>query len=128
LSIAAAVLSSLQTFFGYADRAEKHRVSAARFGAVRRQFENVYAKRDKGIDGKVVEKLCQDLDALAKESLNVPERTFLQVQQSILFCDDEDSDIPEYQNREAHGRTRTGVLESAQTERVNENETLPENI
>ncbi|OPY79674.1 MAG: hypothetical protein A4E64_00318 [Syntrophorhabdus sp. PtaU1.Bin058] len=91
LSIAAAILSSLQTFFGYADRAEKHRTSAARFGAVRRQFEKVYAKRDKGIDSKAVETLCQELDKLAKESLHVPASIFLRVQRDVLYVGDEDT-------------------------------------
>ncbi|MFI5398337.1 MAG: SLATT domain-containing protein [Candidatus Binatia bacterium] len=91
LSIAAAILSSLQTFFGYADRAEKHRVSAARFGSIRRQFESIYAKRDEGIDGQVMETLRQDLDALAQEALHVPAKIFYRVQESPLYVDGEDS-------------------------------------
>lgn len=38
-SILAAILSGLQTFLGFSERAEKHRVTAAGYAAVRRQLE-----------------------------------------------------------------------------------------
>ena len=44
LSVFAAVLSSLQTFFKFSERAEKHRAFAARYGAVRREIEALFAE------------------------------------------------------------------------------------
>jgi len=87
LSISAAIMSGLQTFFGYADRAEKHRESAARFGSIRRQFEILYIRRDGAIDEKVIDKLRKELDALAKEALNVPIKIFKKTQKNKLYAD-----------------------------------------
>ena len=39
ISIFASVLSALQTFLGFSERAEKHRAAAASYGAVRRAIE-----------------------------------------------------------------------------------------
>jgi len=91
VSVTAAVLSSLQTFFNHSDRAEKHRASAARFGAVRRKLEIVFAKRSEGMEQKQVESLRQELDTLAEESLYVPAGVFLRVQESILYTGEENA-------------------------------------
>src|SRR5262245_21153015 len=40
-SVAAALLTSLQTFLGYAERAEKHRLAAAKYGALGRELEQL---------------------------------------------------------------------------------------
>lgn len=87
VSIAIAILSSLQTFFGYSDRAEKHRNSAARFGSVRRKFENIFASREGGISEENVEDLRQELDHLAQESLNVPTSVFKLVKNTTIKND-----------------------------------------
>jgi hypothetical protein len=50
VSVTAAVLSSLQTFFIHSDRAEKHRASAARFGAARRKLEVGFARQPDEMD------------------------------------------------------------------------------
>jgi hypothetical protein len=39
ISVVAAVLTALQTFLGFSERAEKHRKTAVRYGAVGRQIE-----------------------------------------------------------------------------------------
>ncbi|MBN1884867.1 MAG: SLATT domain-containing protein [Candidatus Krumholzibacteriota bacterium] len=41
VSVTAGVLAGLQTFLGHADRAETHRVAAQRYGALRRELEEV---------------------------------------------------------------------------------------
>jgi SMODS and SLOG-associating 2TM effector domain family 4 len=70
MSIAATVLACLQTFLGYTDRAEKHRLAGARYGAVGRQLELMLA-RDSGWD--VLDTMKQQLDTLAQESPNIPQ-------------------------------------------------------
>lgn len=85
LSLAAVVLSSLQTFFNYSDRAEKHRSSGANFGAVRRKLEIIYAKREHGINLDEVEVLRAELDGLAQDSLHVPAHVFRVVQKNVLY-------------------------------------------
>ncbi len=42
-SVTAAILMALQTFIGYSERAEKHRVIGVRYGALRRKIENKLA-------------------------------------------------------------------------------------
>ena len=42
-SVLAAVLSGLQTFFKFSERADKHRVFGARYGALRRELEQLHA-------------------------------------------------------------------------------------
>ena len=46
LSVLAAVLVSLQTFLSYSERAERHRVTSARYASVRRQLELLAAVSD----------------------------------------------------------------------------------
>src|SRR5207248_3345936 len=40
-SVVAAVLAALQTFLGLSDRAEKHRLAGAKYGALGRQLEEL---------------------------------------------------------------------------------------
>jgi len=42
-SVAAALLASLQTFLGYSERAEKHRIAGAKYGALGRELEQLCA-------------------------------------------------------------------------------------
>src|SRR4051794_32317862 len=49
-SVTAAVLSALQTFLGFAERAEKHRDSGSRYGTIRRKIEAFQALHPEGPD------------------------------------------------------------------------------
>lgn len=85
LSVVAAVLSGLQTFFKYSERSEKHRSAAARFGAVRRKLEIIYAE-DSGYQKKhCVATLREELDRLAEESPHVPVSIFKKIQKNIRY-------------------------------------------
>lgn len=75
LSLLAAVLSALQTFFKYAERAERHRVFGARYGALRRELEQLHSN-----GGKTNDKLRQALDKLAEDAPAVPEGVFRSVE------------------------------------------------
>jgi hypothetical protein len=69
-SVAAAVLAGLQTFLGYAERAEKHRLAGAKYGALGRELEQLRAS---GVyDGDQISEVRQRLDNLATESPNNP--------------------------------------------------------
>lgn len=91
LSILAAVLAGLQTFFNYSDRADKHRVFGARYGVTRRKLEQLYARQDQGIDTQLLEILRQELDSLAQEALQIPRHVFDKVQKGLLYVG-EDAD------------------------------------
>ncbi len=50
LSVAAAVLASLQTFLGYSELAERHKSSSQRYGALRREIEEALALHQEGTE------------------------------------------------------------------------------
>ena len=70
-SVLAAILASLQTFLGYSERAEKHRVAGAKYGALGRELEALLASPNEAPD-EVIEDLRKRLDDLALESPNNP--------------------------------------------------------
>ena len=70
-SVAAGLLTGLQTFMNYSERAEKHRVAGAKYGALGRELEQL---RSSGVEPstEVLEKVRKTLDSLALESPNNP--------------------------------------------------------
>ncbi|HEX9937739.1 MAG TPA: SLATT domain-containing protein [Longimicrobium sp.] len=70
-SVVAAVLASLQTFLGWAARAEKHRIAGAKYGAVGRELEAMLESTNTPTDEQIA-KLREKLDTLALESPNNP--------------------------------------------------------
>ncbi len=78
-SVSAAVLASLQTFFKFAERSERHKTFAAKFGAVRRELEGMHASGS-SLDAESVAKIREKLDRLAEEAPAVPASTFQRVQ------------------------------------------------
>lgn len=69
-SVAAAILTSLQTFLGYTERAEKHRIAGAKYGAIGRELEILRTLPDVSLED--VHDIRQRLDSLAEESPNNP--------------------------------------------------------
>ncbi len=70
-SVLAALLTSLQTFLGYAERAEKHRIAGAKYGSLGRELEQLRAS----VSTPSVEAMSEvrkRLDDLAVESPNNP--------------------------------------------------------
>ncbi|AUT50511.1 hypothetical protein C2L66_00695 [Paraburkholderia caribensis] len=83
-SVAAAVLSSLQTFFKFSERSEKHRMFGAKFGALRRELEILHTQNH--ITIAQLTTIRTKLDNLAAEAPNVRAAVF-----SREKADDEDS-------------------------------------
>ncbi|WP_109482416.1 SLATT domain-containing protein [Paraburkholderia sp. C35] len=83
VSIAAAVSAALQTFLRYAERAEEHRAAGARYGAVRRRLEAIYARDPGARDGHYVSEVREVLDRLAEDSPSVPPRVFRRTQATL---------------------------------------------
>jgi hypothetical protein len=69
LSVSATVLAVLQTFLSYNERAEKHRMAGARYGALGWQLALMLAQ-DSDCSG--LDDIGKQLDALAQESPNIP--------------------------------------------------------
>jgi hypothetical protein len=66
-SVLAAILAGLQTFFGYAERSEKHRMAGAKYGALGRELEVLRAS-PAAVDPKIIDRIREKIDALALES------------------------------------------------------------
>ena len=73
-SVAAAVLTSLQTFMGYPERAEKHRLAGARYGSLGREIETLRTLDSVTRDD--MDRLRVRLDTLATESPNTPQSIY----------------------------------------------------
>ena len=75
MSMLAAILSAVQTFFGYAVRAERHRSAAVQFGILKRKIERLL---NFPVDRQELNRRVADLvdrwDALTKGSPAVPEK------------------------------------------------------
>ena len=76
ISIAAAVLMSLQTFLRFAERADRHRATGAGYGSLRRSLEYLKTFPPTGEDElkRAIDEIRAQLDALAKEAPEVPSR------------------------------------------------------
>lgn len=70
-SVAAALLASLQTFLGYSERAEKHRIAGAKYGALGRELEQLRASAGTP-STEAMSEIRRRLDDLAVESPNNP--------------------------------------------------------
>lgn len=79
-SVLAAVLASLQTFFKFSERAERHKTFAAKFGAVRRELETLHASGRAAAEPSFVGVLREKLDRLAEEAPAVPADVFAHIQ------------------------------------------------
>ncbi|WP_233835534.1 SLATT domain-containing protein [Paraburkholderia sp. ZP32-5] len=86
VSVAATVSAALHVFLRYAERAEKHRAAGARYGAVRRHLEAVFAGDPDAREGHYLSTLRTELDRLGEDSPNVPPRVFYRTQRA-LFAD-----------------------------------------
>ena len=78
LSITAAVLAALQTFFKYSELAEKHRVSGAEYASLKRRLDSyqlLFAESDGNRKDYLdaLESIVTDLDQLERDSPDVPD-------------------------------------------------------
>jgi hypothetical protein len=77
VSVAAAVLASLQTFLSFAEQAEKHRAAADRWSAIRREIAEMLALHPsylatRGDPQKYLDDLRKRMDEVAAESPEMP--------------------------------------------------------
>jgi len=82
LSVAAVVLSALQTFLGFSDLQVQHKTAAARYGTCRRDLELLTMKFPNatgvsGVSGTAeLEAIKMNLDDLDRESPTIPDRAW----------------------------------------------------
>ena len=77
LSVLATILSALQTFFKFSERAEKHRRCGAQYGAIERELEAIVAEEGSRIDANYVASLREKLDRMAEDAPHVPWQVFV---------------------------------------------------
>jgi hypothetical protein len=71
LSVTAAVLAALQTFMSYGERAGKHRIAAAKYGALCRELDSMRIAAD-GVTDQALADVRKSIDSLAIDSPNPP--------------------------------------------------------
>jgi hypothetical protein len=75
ISVITAILSALQTFLGFSDRAAKHRETASRYGAARRRIEEILAVTGGAeISPDEVKQVRKEIDSISAEAPNVPDK------------------------------------------------------
>ncbi|MEH1168074.1 SLATT domain-containing protein [Micromonospora sp. CPCC 205539] len=81
LSLLAAVLASLQTFFKFSERAEKHRNAGAAYAALKREMDILKLGLETASIGPAeayerLSQLTEGLNSLQRESLDVPDAVY----------------------------------------------------
>jgi hypothetical protein len=64
--VVAAVLTSLQTFWRFSERADRHRKAAGSYAGIRREIESLLVYPDR-INFEVAENIRKKIDAIAAE-------------------------------------------------------------
>jgi hypothetical protein len=84
-SVLAAILAGLQTFLRYSERAERHRVTGAKYGVLRREIEQKLALPSTTIEEieKYVDSMRMRWDKLSEDSPMTPQRIWDGVDQEI---------------------------------------------
>lgn len=89
ISVCAAVLAALQTFLGFGEQADKHRLAASAYGAIRREIEECRAlgSSERAPVAASVTEIRRKLDDVASASPEVPERSWTRAQRSMAVRD-----------------------------------------
>jgi hypothetical protein len=89
ISVAAAILSGLQTFLGFAERAEKHRMTAARYSALRREIEFLltFENNTKLHDPEHLDALRIKIDKLGEEAPSITSKIWDEAGRKISIAD-----------------------------------------
>jgi hypothetical protein len=72
INVSVAVLGSLQTFFGYAERVEKHRLAGAKYGSIARELEQAIVTGNIEDEKEFLDKLRERMDTLSQEAPQIP--------------------------------------------------------
>jgi hypothetical protein len=82
ISVSAAVLSALQTFLRFEERAEKHRTAGGQYGALRRELE---AARAAGApyDPALIARVREQFDSIANQAPEIPPRIWSRTEATL---------------------------------------------
>jgi hypothetical protein len=81
VSVGAAVLSAIQTFFGFAQRADRHVLAADWYAAIRRRIEQVLAlpRRGRGDARKTLDEFRKELNAVGSQFPQIGQRDWARI-------------------------------------------------
>jgi hypothetical protein len=80
ISVSAAVLSSIQTFLRFSEKAEKHRSTAAKAGSLRREIEQYISQGNvNNLPSEKIDGLRASIDKLAEDAPNIPHKIWQKV-------------------------------------------------
>lgn len=82
ISVIAATLASLQTFFRFSEKAEKHRIAASKYGALRREIEEIFAVHG-DTTREAITALRQRIDRLSDEAPHIPHKIWSRRQEVL---------------------------------------------
>jgi hypothetical protein len=88
ISVIAATLASLQTFFRFSEKAEKHRAAASKYGALRREIEEVMVLCSQEDIKDTIPSLRLRIDKLSEEAPHIPHRIWAK-RKNVLKDDQE---------------------------------------
>jgi hypothetical protein len=96
ISVAAAILASLQTFLRFAERAEKHRSVGAQAGALRREIEQLLAAGEsEHLEADRLDNLRKEIDKLSADAPSVSELVWTRASQMMSDNSDASNEVNE---------------------------------
>lgn len=93
ISIFSAVLAALQTFLNLGELAGKYRSTAAEYGSVKRQLDQIVAEYESGKDvqDEVITSIREQMDTLSREGTEVPKDLWDKARETIPSTDNRKS-------------------------------------
>lgn len=87
ISVTAGILASLQTFLGFAQRAERHRSAGSHYGSIRREIEQYLAVSNKPNleSAQVLSALREKIDAASSDMPEVPQKIWARLRINSNF-------------------------------------------
>lgn len=89
VSMSAAILASLQTFLRFSERAEKHRASGARYGAIKRRIEQMQTGEKDNETDRFLDSIREQCDRLAEEAPGVSGTIFRRARAHMQATEEE---------------------------------------
>ncbi len=84
ISVLAAVLSGLQTFLGFAELGEKHRIAGARYANLKQRLELLECYEGTDVQDKLAA-IENDWTALREESPNLPQAIWQRIKKNLTY-------------------------------------------
>jgi hypothetical protein len=92
ITLAVALMSSLQTFLRFAERAERHRVIAARYGATKRRAEQLLVAGGVVAEDDLSE-LRQQVDRITEEAPQINQYVIKSIRKELGYATDSEASV-----------------------------------